>query len=152
MCLSLPFSREEWEWLQKMVSVEEPAPAEPGAETTQNHLFQELQVAIKELMTLVNIPLQEVERLLEEVGEIGKCAFYARSQERWLCAETAISPGFRRSLRTPLWISTCWRAHQVMFAALLQCLLAGQRFPSVQPRSAGLWGPGFLPAAAASVR
>uniref|UniRef100_A0A8D0KT16 Fibronectin type-III domain-containing protein n=1 Tax=Strix occidentalis caurina TaxID=311401 RepID=A0A8D0KT16_STROC len=31
----------------------------PGAETSQNHLFQELQVAIKELMTLVNIPLQE---------------------------------------------------------------------------------------------
>ncbi|KAM9599379.1 ankyrin repeat and fibronectin type-III domain-containing protein 1-like isoform 2-T4 [Morphnus guianensis] len=53
------FSREEWEWLQKMASVEEPVPAEPEAETSQNHLFQELQVAIKELMTLVNIPLQE---------------------------------------------------------------------------------------------
>ncbi|XP_030906121.2 ankyrin repeat and fibronectin type-III domain-containing protein 1-like isoform X1 [Melopsittacus undulatus] len=52
-------SREEWEWLQKMVGVEEPVPAEPEAETSQNHLFQELQVAIKELMTLVNIPLQE---------------------------------------------------------------------------------------------
>ncbi|KFZ56764.1 Ankyrin repeat and fibronectin type-III domain-containing protein 1, partial [Antrostomus carolinensis] len=52
-------SREEWEWLQKMASVEEPVPAEPEAETSQNHLFQELQVAIKELMTLVNIPLQE---------------------------------------------------------------------------------------------
>ncbi|XP_010143742.1 PREDICTED: ankyrin repeat and fibronectin type-III domain-containing protein 1-like, partial [Buceros rhinoceros silvestris] len=52
-------SREEWEWLQKMVSVEEPVSAEPEAETSQNHLFQELQVAIKELMTLVNIPLQE---------------------------------------------------------------------------------------------
>ncbi|KAM6114054.1 LOW QUALITY PROTEIN: ankyrin repeat and fibronectin type-III domain-containing protein 1-like [Pterocles gutturalis] len=53
-------SREEWEWLQKMASVEEAVPAEPEAETSQNHLFQELQVAIKELMTLVNIPLQEV--------------------------------------------------------------------------------------------
>ncbi|XP_030340391.1 ankyrin repeat and fibronectin type-III domain-containing protein 1-like isoform X4 [Strigops habroptila] len=52
-------SREEWEWLQKMVSVEEPVPVEPEAETSQNHLFQELQVAIKELTTLVNIPLQE---------------------------------------------------------------------------------------------
>ncbi|KAM6244529.1 ankyrin repeat and fibronectin type-III domain-containing protein 1-like isoform 1-T1 [Spheniscus humboldti] len=52
-------SREEWEWLQKMASVEEPIPAEPEAETSQNHFFQELQVAIKELMTLVNIPLQE---------------------------------------------------------------------------------------------
>ncbi|XP_010071632.1 PREDICTED: ankyrin repeat and fibronectin type-III domain-containing protein 1-like, partial [Pterocles gutturalis] len=51
--------REEWEWLQKMASVEEAVPAEPEAETSQNHLFQELQVAIKELMTLVNIPLQE---------------------------------------------------------------------------------------------
>ncbi|XP_032859864.1 ankyrin repeat and fibronectin type-III domain-containing protein 1-like isoform X3 [Tyto alba] len=52
-------SREEWEWLQKMASVEEPVPAEPETETAQNHLFQELQVAIKELMTLINIPLQE---------------------------------------------------------------------------------------------
>ncbi|NXT33497.1 ANKF1 protein, partial [Pelecanoides urinatrix] len=52
-------SREEWEWLQKMASAEEPIPVEPEAETSQNHLFQELQVAIKELMTLVNIPLQE---------------------------------------------------------------------------------------------
>ncbi|XP_071427392.1 ankyrin repeat and fibronectin type-III domain-containing protein 1-like isoform X2 [Pithys albifrons albifrons] len=52
-------SREEWEWLQKMVSVEEPVPAEPEADTSQNPLFHELQVAIKELMTLVNIPLQE---------------------------------------------------------------------------------------------
>ncbi|KFP83796.1 Ankyrin repeat and fibronectin type-III domain-containing protein 1, partial [Acanthisitta chloris] len=52
-------SREEWEWLQKMVNVEEPVPAEPEADTSQNSLFQELQVAIKELMTLVNIPLQE---------------------------------------------------------------------------------------------
>ncbi|KFQ23699.1 Ankyrin repeat and fibronectin type-III domain-containing protein 1, partial [Merops nubicus] len=52
-------SREEWEWLQKMASVEEHLPAEPEPETSQNHLFQELQVAIKELMTLVNIPLQE---------------------------------------------------------------------------------------------
>ncbi|KAM7091833.1 ankyrin repeat and fibronectin type-III domain-containing protein 1-like isoform 1-T1 [Ciconia maguari] len=52
-------SREEWEWLQKMASMEEPVPEEPEAETSQNHLFQELQVAIKELMMLVNIPLQE---------------------------------------------------------------------------------------------
>ncbi|KAI6076759.1 Ankyrin repeat and fibronectin type-III domain-containing protein 1-like isoform X1 [Aix galericulata] len=52
-------SREEWEWLQKMASMEEPVSAEPEAETSQNHLFQELQAAIKELMTLVNIPLQE---------------------------------------------------------------------------------------------
>ncbi|XP_062467999.1 ankyrin repeat and fibronectin type-III domain-containing protein 1-like isoform X3 [Pezoporus occidentalis] len=52
-------SREEWEWLQKMISVEEPVPAEPEAEASQNCLFQELQVAVKELMTLVNIPLQE---------------------------------------------------------------------------------------------
>ncbi|XP_064009195.1 ankyrin repeat and fibronectin type-III domain-containing protein 1-like isoform X2 [Pogoniulus pusillus] len=52
-------SREEWEWLQKMASMDEPVPVEPEAETSQNHLFQELQVAIKELITLVNIPLQE---------------------------------------------------------------------------------------------
>ncbi|XP_063270780.1 ankyrin repeat and fibronectin type-III domain-containing protein 1-like isoform X2 [Prinia subflava] len=52
-------SREEWEWLQKMATVEEPVPTEPEADRSQNPLFQELQVAIKELMTLVNIPLQE---------------------------------------------------------------------------------------------
>lgn len=63
--MSLSFSREEWEWLQKMASMDEPVPAEPEAETSQNHLFQELQVAIKELMTLVNIPLQEVQALAE---------------------------------------------------------------------------------------
>lgn len=44
-----------------MASVEEPVPTETEADRTQNPLFQELQVAIKELMTLVNIPLQEVE-------------------------------------------------------------------------------------------
>lgn len=59
--LSLTLCREEWEWLQKMASVEEPVPTEPEADRPQNPLFQELQVAIKELMTLVNIPLQEVE-------------------------------------------------------------------------------------------
>ncbi|XP_015732858.1 ankyrin repeat and fibronectin type-III domain-containing protein 1-like isoform X3 [Coturnix japonica] len=52
-------SREEWEWLQKMASMEEPVPVESENETSPNHLFQELQVAIKELMALVNIPLQE---------------------------------------------------------------------------------------------
>ncbi|XP_025010917.2 ankyrin repeat and fibronectin type-III domain-containing protein 1 isoform X2 [Gallus gallus] len=52
-------SREEWEWLQKMASMEEPVPVESKNETSPNHLFQELQVAIKELMALVNIPLQE---------------------------------------------------------------------------------------------
>ncbi|XP_021385321.1 ankyrin repeat and fibronectin type-III domain-containing protein 1 isoform X2 [Lonchura striata] len=52
-------SREEWEWLQKMASVEEAAPTEPETDRSQNPLFQELQVAIKELMTLVNIPFQE---------------------------------------------------------------------------------------------
>ncbi|XP_041318599.1 ankyrin repeat and fibronectin type-III domain-containing protein 1-like isoform X1 [Pyrgilauda ruficollis] len=52
-------SREEWEWLQKMASVEEPVPTEPETDRSQNPFFQELQVAIKELMTLVNIPLQE---------------------------------------------------------------------------------------------
>ncbi|XP_030140284.4 ankyrin repeat and fibronectin type-III domain-containing protein 1 isoform X3 [Taeniopygia guttata] len=52
-------SREEWEWLQKMAHVEEAAPTEPETDRSQNPLFQELQVAIKELMTLVNIPFQE---------------------------------------------------------------------------------------------
>ncbi|XP_025059431.1 ankyrin repeat and fibronectin type-III domain-containing protein 1-like [Alligator sinensis] len=52
-------SREEWEWLQNLASAEESIPTEPESETSQNLLYQELQVAIKELMNLVNIPLQE---------------------------------------------------------------------------------------------
>lgn len=68
--------REEWEWLQKMASMEEPVPVESKNETSPNHLFQELQVAIKELMALVNIPLQEVREL--RAGDTGGdiCSHY----------------------------------------------------------------------------
>ncbi|XP_062999407.1 ankyrin repeat and fibronectin type-III domain-containing protein 1-like isoform X1 [Elgaria multicarinata webbii] len=52
-------SREEWEWLQNLASMEEPIPTEQDLETTPNLLLQELQGAIKELMQLVNIPLHE---------------------------------------------------------------------------------------------
>ncbi|XP_042294602.1 ankyrin repeat and fibronectin type-III domain-containing protein 1-like isoform X2 [Sceloporus undulatus] len=52
-------SREEWEWLQNLASMEEPIPAERDLETTQNLLLQELQAAVKELVQLVNIPLHE---------------------------------------------------------------------------------------------
>ncbi|XP_033022475.1 uncharacterized protein LOC117056348 isoform X3 [Lacerta agilis] len=52
-------SREEWEWLQHQASEEEPIPTEQDLETTQNLFLQELQVAIKELMQMVNIPLHE---------------------------------------------------------------------------------------------
>ncbi|XP_028561822.2 ankyrin repeat and fibronectin type-III domain-containing protein 1-like isoform X4 [Podarcis muralis] len=52
-------SREEWEWLQHQASAEESIPTEQNLETTQNLFLQELQVAIKELMQLVNIPLHE---------------------------------------------------------------------------------------------
>lgn len=52
-------SREEWEWLQNLASLEEPTPTEAEAETFQNPLNRELPGAIKELMNLVNIPLQE---------------------------------------------------------------------------------------------
>ncbi|XP_073218999.1 ankyrin repeat and fibronectin type-III domain-containing protein 1-like isoform X5 [Lepidochelys kempii] len=52
-------SREEWEWLQNLANLEEPSPTEPEFETSQNPLYQELQGAIKELVNLVNIPLQE---------------------------------------------------------------------------------------------
>ncbi|NXL92735.1 ANKF1 protein, partial [Alectura lathami] len=54
-------SREEWEWLQNIAIAEEPIFAEPEAETPQNYFLQELQVAIKELMTLANISLEEAE-------------------------------------------------------------------------------------------
>lgn len=59
-CVCVLSFREEWEWLQKMAGMEEPVSVESENETSPIHLFQELQVAIKELMALVNIPLQEV--------------------------------------------------------------------------------------------
>ncbi|KAL8175186.1 UNVERIFIED_CONTAM: hypothetical protein K2H54_015464 [Gekko kuhli] len=53
-------SREEWEWLQNLASLEEPIPPQQDLETTpQNLLLQELQGAVKELVQLVNIPLHE---------------------------------------------------------------------------------------------
>ncbi|XP_061455356.1 ankyrin repeat and fibronectin type-III domain-containing protein 1-like isoform X2 [Rhineura floridana] len=52
-------SREEWEWLQHLASVEEPISTEQDLETTQHLLLQELQGSIKKLMQLVNIPLHE---------------------------------------------------------------------------------------------
>ncbi|KAM6424146.1 ankyrin repeat and fibronectin type-III domain-containing protein 1-like isoform 4-T9 [Liasis olivaceus] len=52
-------SREEWEWLQNLASMEEPIPTEQELETSQQLFLQELQGAIRELMHLVNIPLHE---------------------------------------------------------------------------------------------
>ncbi|KAJ6657603.1 hypothetical protein lerEdw1_002319 [Lerista edwardsae] len=52
-------SREEWEWVQKLASVEEPVPTQQAPETPQNLLLPELQGAVKELMQLLNIPLHE---------------------------------------------------------------------------------------------
>ncbi|XP_060642173.2 ankyrin repeat and fibronectin type-III domain-containing protein 1-like isoform X1 [Anolis sagrei] len=52
-------SREEWEWLQNLASMEEPIPSEQGPEPIQNPLLQELKAAVRELVQLVNIPLCE---------------------------------------------------------------------------------------------
>ncbi|XP_029432384.1 ankyrin repeat and fibronectin type-III domain-containing protein 1-like isoform X3 [Rhinatrema bivittatum] len=52
-------SREEWEWLQNLASTEDPILAEQHSGSCQNLLLQDLRGAVKELMNLVNIPLQE---------------------------------------------------------------------------------------------
>ncbi|KAM4631720.1 ankyrin repeat and fibronectin type-III domain-containing protein 1-like isoform 2-T2 [Discoglossus pictus] len=52
-------SREEWEWLQTLVSVDDPIANEQDSEGAQNVFLQELRTAVKELMNQVNIPLQE---------------------------------------------------------------------------------------------
>lgn len=52
-------SREEWEWLQTLAHTEEPSLAERLSGSCQNVMIQELSGAVKELMNLVNIPLQE---------------------------------------------------------------------------------------------
>ncbi|KAJ1097712.1 hypothetical protein NDU88_002829 [Pleurodeles waltl] len=52
-------SREEWEWLQTLARTEEPSLAERLSGSCQNLMIQELSGAVKELMNLVNIPLQE---------------------------------------------------------------------------------------------
>ncbi|XP_078519138.1 ankyrin repeat and fibronectin type-III domain-containing protein 1-like isoform X1 [Lissotriton helveticus] len=52
-------SREEWEWLQTLAHTEEPSLAERLSGSCQNVMIQELSGAVKELMNLVNIPLEE---------------------------------------------------------------------------------------------
>nr|XP_033819382.1 ankyrin repeat and fibronectin type-III domain-containing protein 1-like isoform X2 [Geotrypetes seraphini] len=52
-------SREEWEWLQNLANTEDPILAEQHSRSCQNLLLQELRGAVKELMNLINIPLQE---------------------------------------------------------------------------------------------
>ncbi|ETE63200.1 Ankyrin repeat and fibronectin type-III domain-containing protein 1, partial [Ophiophagus hannah] len=68
-------SREEWEWLQNLASMEEPISSEQELETSQQLFLQELQGAIRELMQLVNIPLHEAKdfRLYsQEVLDFGR--------------------------------------------------------------------------------
>uniref|UniRef100_A0A8C6XL68 Ras-associating domain-containing protein n=1 Tax=Naja naja TaxID=35670 RepID=A0A8C6XL68_NAJNA len=68
-------SREEWEWLQNLTSMEEPIPSEQELETSQQLFLQEIQGAIRELMQLVNIPLHEAKdfRLYsQEVLDFGR--------------------------------------------------------------------------------
>ncbi|XP_069503032.1 ankyrin repeat and fibronectin type-III domain-containing protein 1-like isoform X3 [Ambystoma mexicanum] len=52
-------SREEWEWLQTLARTEDPTLAERASGSCQNLMLQELSAAVKELMNLMNIPLQE---------------------------------------------------------------------------------------------
>ncbi|KAM3916305.1 ankyrin repeat and fibronectin type-III domain-containing protein 1-like isoform 1-T1 [Leptodactylus fuscus] len=67
-------SREEWEWLQTLASVDEPTNNEQDSDSSQILLLQELRTAVKDLMSQVNIPLQEAKdfRLYsQEVLEFG---------------------------------------------------------------------------------
>lgn len=64
MCVGL---RVEWEWIQKLVatgdsdhSKEDGEEAEPIAESHVPLLYYELQTAIKSLLKLINIPLNQV--------------------------------------------------------------------------------------------
>ncbi|XP_075035574.1 ankyrin repeat and fibronectin type-III domain-containing protein 1-like isoform X4 [Mixophyes fleayi] len=67
-------SREEWEWLQTLANVDEPITGEQDSDSSPNLLLQELRTAVKDLMSQVNIPLQEAKdfRLYsQEVLEFG---------------------------------------------------------------------------------
>ncbi|XP_041433496.1 ankyrin repeat and fibronectin type-III domain-containing protein 1 isoform X2 [Xenopus laevis] len=67
-------SREEWEWLQTLASVEDSIANEQDTESCQNLLLEELRTAVKELMNQVNIPHHEAKdfRLYsQEVLEFG---------------------------------------------------------------------------------
>ncbi|KAM9305171.1 ankyrin repeat and fibronectin type-III domain-containing protein 1-like [Gastrophryne carolinensis] len=67
-------SREEWEWLQTLASVDEPITSVEDSESCPNLLLQELRTAVKDLMGQIKIPLQEAKdyRLYsQEVLEFG---------------------------------------------------------------------------------
>ncbi|XP_077305351.1 ankyrin repeat and fibronectin type-III domain-containing protein 1-like isoform X1 [Lithobates pipiens] len=67
-------SREEWEWLQTLASVDEPITSEQDSESCHNILLQELRKAVKDIMGQINIPLEEAKdfRLYsQEVLEYG---------------------------------------------------------------------------------
>ncbi|XP_032896616.1 ankyrin repeat and fibronectin type-III domain-containing protein 1-like isoform X1 [Amblyraja radiata] len=52
--------REEWEWLQRLNSLEEPELADPCEGSTEGMFQKELRAAIPELMKLIAVPLQQV--------------------------------------------------------------------------------------------
>ncbi|XP_053550389.1 ankyrin repeat and fibronectin type-III domain-containing protein 1-like [Bombina bombina] len=67
-------SREEWEWLQTLTSADDPTTDEQDSEGVQATMLQELKTAVRELMSQVNIPLEEAKdyRLYsQEVLEFG---------------------------------------------------------------------------------
>uniref|UniRef100_A0A6I8NE69 Fibronectin type-III domain-containing protein n=1 Tax=Ornithorhynchus anatinus TaxID=9258 RepID=A0A6I8NE69_ORNAN len=55
-------SREEWAWLQALAAPDQPGPPDPPEpDSCQDLLLQELRRAIRELVDIVNVPLQEAQ-------------------------------------------------------------------------------------------
>ncbi|MGH0117117.1 UNVERIFIED_CONTAM: hypothetical protein FKN15_030962 [Acipenser sinensis] len=68
-------SREEWEWLQNLSSLDDTVLAEQNAESPQNLILQDLRAAARELMGQINIPVNQAQHFRiysQEVLEFGE--------------------------------------------------------------------------------
>ncbi|MGH0121481.1 UNVERIFIED_CONTAM: hypothetical protein FKN15_023779 [Acipenser sinensis] len=68
-------SREEWEWLQNLSSLDDSVLAEQNAESPQNLILQDLRAAARELMGQINIPVNQAQYFRiysQEVLEFGE--------------------------------------------------------------------------------
>ncbi|KAM6951317.1 ankyrin repeat and fibronectin type-III domain-containing protein 1 isoform 2-T2 [Aplochiton taeniatus] len=68
-------SREEWQWLQALTSLEESAEMDQDVQSAPHRLLQDLRAAVKELMAHVNIPVDQAQDFRiysQEVLEFGE--------------------------------------------------------------------------------
>ncbi|XP_041133819.1 ankyrin repeat and fibronectin type-III domain-containing protein 1-like isoform X1 [Polyodon spathula] len=68
-------SREEWEWLQNLSSLDDSVLAEQNAESPQNLILQDLRTAARELMGQINVPVNQAQHFRiysQEVLEFGE--------------------------------------------------------------------------------